>query len=201
MVLKVDNLNCSRGRRQLIKNTSLELASGELLLISGANGSGKSTLLKVLGGLREPDSGSINWHGQSINSELFKTGFKWLSHTNGNQSTLTVYENLACYFQLTNNSAKTIDDVINRLGLAGHKNKLAGQLSAGLNRRLALARLIAGPSSVWLLDEPQTSLDKSGIAAFELMLTDFLNNGGMVLMTSHQPISIDEKYIQHLILH
>ncbi|MEH6503514.1 MAG: heme exporter protein A [Cycloclasticus sp.] len=202
MTLCVENLNCWRGKQALFEKLSFTLEPKKLLLVEGSNGCGKTTLLKIIAGLRQPNGGGVRWKQKQLNEVFddYKTQLKWLGHNNALNRNLSVRENLSVVLKLSSSRDADIETAIQKFGLSSQQHTLVKQLSAGMKRRLAIARLIIGRSSVWILDEPQTSLDKAGIKLFESMTTDFLDQGGMVVMASHQPLSIQNEYIQRLSL-
>ena len=131
-------------------------------------------------------------------TEEYNTHLKWLGHDNGMSRHLSVIENLRINANLFACEAKGIETVLHQIGLKPFQDTLVKHLSAGMKRRLALARLMLGHSSLWILDEPQTSLDKAGVALFESLTSEFLDQGGSVVIASHQPLGIAPNYIQRL---
>mgnify|MGYP003387215752 CR=1 FL=1 len=200
MTLRVENLTCWRGKQALFDRLSFTLEPKKLLLVEGSNGCGKTTLLKILAGLRPPTSGLVTWQQTPLDAmtEEYNTHLKWLGHDNGMSRHLSVIENLRINANLFACEAKGIETVLHQIGLKPFQDTLVKHLSAGMKRRLALARLMLGHSSLWILDEPQTSLDKAGVALFESLTSEFLDQGGSVVIASHQPLGIAPNYIQRL---
>lgn len=195
--LEVQGLSASRGDEQLFEGLEFLLLPGEVLFIEGANGSGKTSLLYILAGLRSQDAGDLKWCDQSI-EELGKDYHQQLcfvGHTNGVKAELTVFENLQGFAQLKPNTnehsiSKDNQAVVDELDLSGYEDAFCYQLSSGQQRRLGLARLINSTQPLWILDEPFTALDKKTIGFFETLITQHVNRGGMVVITSHQSLNL-----------
>ena len=190
--LKAVDLACERNDLALFNHLSFSVAPGQLLKITGHNGSGKTSLLRILCGLRMPDEGSVQWCGHCIrkNRIEFLTDMAYVGHQHGIKNDLTASENL----RLTNlagsrNQKFSIPDVLKRFNLEQHEDVLARNLSAGQKQRLALARLLLNNARLWILDEPFTAVDLHGRENFEHEMAAHLANGGMVVMSSHHPLS------------
>ncbi|HEX4045572.1 MAG TPA: cytochrome c biogenesis heme-transporting ATPase CcmA [Gammaproteobacteria bacterium] len=177
----------------LFEQLSFTLSPGELLCIEGVNGSGKSSLLRILAGLMQPNTGDICWQGVSIHHPLalFKTQMHYVGHANGIKLDLTVNENLRLTNALSTAlaSQETLS-LLKQLQLHTQQQTLARYLSAGQKRRLALAKLWLTSKKLWLLDEPLTALDANTQTFFLAQLTQHLQQGGMAIMSSHQPIRL-----------
>lgn len=200
--LQARQLSCIRNHKPLFQNLSFELASGKLLLVEGKNGAGKTSLLKLLSGLRMADKGEILWNGQAIaaNDGDYRQSLAWLGHNNPLKEEQTALENLQMLGALRARNQHCALEALAKVGLGKFKHKLVKTFSAGMKRRLSLASLLIADTPLWILDEPQTALDKHGIELFERMATDHLENGGMIVMTSHHEIHIAEKFVQRLSL-
>ncbi len=199
-LLEVKELACRRGDRLLFKDQSFSLQDGQLMLVEGRNGSGKTTLLKTLVTLRLQDRGSILWDKKPIEklgSEYLKH-VAWLGHHNGIKNDLTAAENLRMTRSLMIPNERKISEVLEVIGLKGYRHTSARNFSAGMRRRLGLARLLLSEAKLWILDEPQSALDKKGIELFESLATEHLDKGGMVIMTSHHDVGFHSKYLQTL---
>lgn len=200
MSLKTRDLACTRGHRTLFSGLGLELNQGQVLLVEGSNGSGKTSLLKMLTGLRPTDAGEILWDNQNIETlgAQYREKVAWLGHCNGIKEDLTAVENLRVARTLDQANDRKINDVLDMVKLRAQKNTLPRQFSAGMKRRLSLARLLLIKSPLWILDEPQAALDKTGIAMFESFLTEHVKNGGMAVITSHHDVKLEEQYLVKL---
>lgn len=191
--LCAENLECVRGDRWLFSGLSFKLSCGQLLHIEGANGCGKTSLLRILCGLSPPAAGEIRWRDQPIWRERhrFLKELAYLGHHTGVKGELTPLENLTLASRLYRiRPDADLDEILIRAGLGGHERTLARALSAGQRQRIALARLLLQEATLWILDEPFTSLDQDGTAWVKTLLEEHLKRGGMVVLTSHQPLQI-----------
>ncbi|RLA08926.1 MAG: heme ABC transporter ATP-binding protein CcmA [Gammaproteobacteria bacterium] len=202
--LEVKNLSCIRSDKLLFKNLSFVVRNYNLLEITGKNGSGKTSLLKILSALRLPDEGEIIFNGQNINTMTYEyySYVSFLGHHNAIKNDLTAIENLSISCALSSSvdkeNDKDINSVLTKVELLYHKDDLVGTFSAGMKRRLSIAKLLLLKNPLWILDEPYTSVDLSGIDLIESFITSHLKQGGAVVMTSHHPLKIDKKYIKNL---
>jgi len=198
--LSVSALTAVRGETRLFSGLNFELAPGQVLFIQGGNGCGKTSLLYILAGLRMPDSGLVNWSGSDINDlgKLYHSQLCFVGHTNGVKADLTVWENIEGFQRLKTGKSDSIQATVDALGLAGYEDTLAYQLSSGQQRRLSLSRLIFSQQPLWILDEPFTSLDKASIRQFESLIVSHSQQGGMVIITSHQALDLSGGNAIHL---
>lgn len=200
MTLHTEHLACIRGHKTLFSELNMTLNPGQVLIVEGSNGSGKTSLLKTLTGLRPPNEGDVLWCGESIASlgSEYREKLAWLGHHNGIKEDLTALENLRLARALDAAGEKSINEVLDEVGLRGRKHSFPRQFSAGMKRRLALARLLLLDATLWILDEPQSALDKKGIAQFEWFLAKHLQNGGMAVMTSHHDVNLPGCKVDYL---
>ncbi|MCG2633863.1 MAG: cytochrome c biogenesis heme-transporting ATPase CcmA [Gammaproteobacteria bacterium] len=184
-------LAVSRGRRQLFRDIDIELSSGDALHVTGANGSGKTTLLRILCGLTQADSGQVFWRGENYGQspEPLHGELAYLSHHNALYGDLTARENLALAPAL-NPTPAAITGILNRLSLKAQADLPTRVLSQGQCRRIALCRVLLQQATLWVLDEPLNSLDSGSQTLLESLLDQHLENGGMAVLTTHQPLSL-----------
>ena len=202
-LLSALGLGFERAHRRLFENVEFDLAPGEALQIHGANGSGKSTLLRILCGLTWPSEGAVIWNGTNIEHDPYelRSELIYLGHADGIKLELSVRENLEYCRALALAPLPTpISETTKNLSLQGLDDILVRHLSAGQRRRVALARLLMSKARLWILDEPFTALDKNGTAAVEAMLDRHLDDGGLIVFSSHQPIQVKRPSIDVLSL-
>ncbi len=190
--LTARSLTLIRGERTLFDDLSFGLRPGGLLLLEGQNGAGKTSLLKAIAGLLELESGELEWLGSPIRKlrDVYSSAFVWMAHKVGLKSDLTLIENLRFEAALREMSMQDLDAVIERLDLVRLKKLPLRSLSAGQQRRVALARMLLASAELWLMDEPFTNLDREGRQLVVDMLTEHLSSGGMCVLAAHQDVNI-----------
>ena len=200
-VLVVKDLEARRGRRVLFTALSLAAAQGQLLRVQGANGAGKTTLLRMLVGLSTPTAGTVLWCGQPIagQREVFHRDLVYLGHAAALKDDLTAMENLQAMGLQGGDrfSPPEAGTALAAAGLRGREHLPARVLSQGQRRRVALARLaLSGPRRLWVLDEPFNALDTAATEWLAGLLREHLADGGIVVLTSHQPVPVDGAHEQ-----
>ncbi|RDH86315.1 MAG: heme ABC transporter ATP-binding protein CcmA [endosymbiont of Escarpia spicata] len=189
------DLECIRDDRVLFSSLCFTVNPGEALVLEGRNGSGKTSLLRILCGIRLPESGQLLWKGEDI----FRLGPEYhehtayLGHKDGSKLDLTPLENLrvARGFGKAKEGI-TLEEALNQVGLYGFEDVPTRNMSAGQQRRLAIARLLVTDAKFWILDEPFTSLDRKGIEHMERLFEAHLQSGGMAAMTTHHRIGFKD---------
>ncbi len=203
-MLTVINLVGVRGERLLYEKLNFSLSNGTVLYLQGANGTGKTTLLRTICGLSKPYEGSVNWCGEDINvlAEDYYKHVLYIGHLPGIKEDLTALENLQ--FSLALSGAQfnlnQATEVLKLLGLAKGLNLPTRMLSQGQKRRVALARLWLQDSPLWILDEPFTALDASATDLLKQKIEAFANDGGIVIMTTHQEVEVHVPKLEQLCL-
>ena len=200
--LTANNLVGVRGERLLFEKLSFKLNSGSVLYLQGANGSGKTTLLRTICGLSKPYEGDINWCGENINAlaEDYSKHVLYIGHLSGIKEDLTALENLQFTLSLSGAdiSADKAIEALKSLGLAKGLNLPTRMLSQGQKRRVALARLWLQELPLWILDEPFTALDTNAAQLLKLKIEAFADDGGMVVMTTHQDVTLNVPKFEQL---
>jgi heme exporter protein A len=198
-VLEARDLACRRGERVVFRHTNLVVSSGQVIWLRGNNGQGKTSLLRVLAGLAEPEAGSVWWSGRPAHDRTTRSmGLAplYVAHTNALKDELTAHEALAFVANLGAHTpradAQAVDAALDLVGVHRQRHARVRTLSQGQRRRVALARLVlAGRSPhnpVWLLDEPYDALDTQACDVLNGLLTTHAQQGGAVVLTSHQDL-------------
>lgn len=185
--VKAEGLAVGRGETVLADGLDFLVAPGEGLLLRGPNGAGKSTLLLTLAGLLPPLAGTVRLEGHDPEGgpTVHHAG-----HRNAVRARLKVTETLAFWAAINFHSGLPIAAALEKVGLARQARLDAGYLSAGQQRRLALARLLVSPRPVWLLDEPSAALDAEGQTLLTDLLGEHLRAGGLAIIATHDDISV-----------
>lgn len=185
------DLTCVRGARVVFSGLSFEVGGGEVLLLEGRNGSGKTSLLRLMAGLAPAFGGVLAWNGLAIDADLegHRQSLIYVGHGNGVKPALTPWETLRAWAALRGrgDAAERAERALDRFGLLALAEVPCRYLSAGQQRRLALARLVAAPAPLWLLDEPLNGLDTASVANFLALLAAHRERGGQVVLASHDP--------------
>jgi heme exporter protein A len=188
MRLIVAAISQRRGDRLLFQDQSFEVAAGEALILRGANGAGKTTLLRTIAGLLPPLTGTITLSDAEDDTDLSARAH-YIGHANAIKGRLTVRENLAFWAAFLNGPQNTTS-ALEKLDLSDLEAVPANYLSAGQKRRLGLARLIAAPRPLWLLDEPTVSLDAASRLRFAGLMRVHLDQGGMIIAATHDDLGL-----------
>jgi len=199
-LLQAIGLTAFRVDEPLFCDLNLSVSAGQLLQIEGSNGSGKTTLLRILCGLALADEGEILWRGDKIHrqrAEFFSEAL-FLGHKTGIKAELSALENLSVYQRMSavpeeyaqKSESSTLLDALSAVNLKDHAQLPCAVLSAGQQRRVALARLLISPATLWILDEPLTALDTEGRDTVQRVLSEHVVGGGTLIYTTHQAIPI-----------
>jgi heme exporter protein A len=190
--LVAEGLSCRRGERLIFRQLSCVLPPGGALLLTGANGSGKSSLLRVLATLLAPETGRITWAGSPVASDLsrYRASLHYVGHLDAIKPALAVGETLAFWAGMRGLPTCAVDAALEAFALDAIADWPCRWLSAGQRRRLALARLIAAPAPVWLLDEPTAALDDDGERRLIAAIERHRATGGRVVIATHQALAL-----------
>ena len=178
-MFEIEALTVQRGETEIFRNLGLCLVPGACLIIRGENGSGKTTLLKTLAGLLKPTSGSCKTEHE----------VSYVGHQSGLKQNMTLKEQLDFWGKLYD-ATLLIPAAIAFLRLEKELHTSCGQLSAGWQRRTALARLILAQTDIWLLDEPLNSLDDNSVEIILSLIATRCDQGGIVIMSYHGVLKI-----------
>ena len=187
-MLQAINLTCMRDERMLFSDLNFTVNSGDIVQIEGPNGAGKTTLLRLLAGLSGAEQGEVRWQGEKLQRqrEEWHRNLLFLGHQPGVKTILSPLENLAFYHAELDEDQRFA--ALEAVDLLGFEEIAVAQLSAGQQRRVALARLWLSRAPVWILDEPLTAIDVNGIEKLMALFVQHAQRGGMVILTTHQPL-------------
>ncbi len=192
-LLSTHQLHCQPGAQPLFTGLTLAVAPGEVLHVAGHNGAGKTSLLRMLAGLATPAAGEVRWQGQRIQDgyDAYRATLQYVAHQPAVKAGLTPLENLALAVSMAGYRSSRAQRVsaLETVGMAGAAQQLCERLSAGQKRRVALARLLVRPASIWLLDEPLTALDAAGKRLVTDLIGQQVARGGAVVFSSHQALA------------
>jgi heme exporter protein A len=197
-VLEVRNLHLWRGDRHVLRGLAFSLEAGHALQLTWANGTGKTSLLRCLAGFLHAEDGSILWRGTETSSDFaaFCGDLAYLGHELALKGDLTAAENLSFALALRGRpDPAAIVAALAATGLpAGAADELVRRLSAGQQRRVALARLSLWGARLWLLDEPVANLDAAGQAQVVAAILAHLRAGGAAILSTHQPLALPPEH-------
>lgn len=187
-------LTCVRGDRLVFRDLDFGVEAGQALVLVGANGSGKSSLLRIMAGLLRPFAGTLAWAGQPVaeDREAHARRLHYVGHADAVKPVLSVRDNLMFWSALSGSAAPAADAAaaLERLGLASLAAVPGRYLSAGQRRRLNLARILAVPRPIWLLDEPTVALDRGAVGLLEAEIARHRDAGGLVVASTHAEIAL-----------
>ena len=196
--LAVQDLALARGGRTLFRDLSFALHAGEAAVLSGPNGAGKTSLLRAVAGLLRPAAGSVAFTGEGgpLEAEVARERHAHLlGHHDGLKTGRTAREELGFWTRWLGGSDDAREHAQDAFQLAPLLPLEVRRLSAGQRRRLSLARLLAAPRALWLLDEPLAPLDAARRARFGEVLRAHLDGGGLVLAAAHDPLPVPARTI------
>jgi len=183
MVVRVLSASCKRSGYTVIDNISFELRSGQIGLISGSNGSGKTSLLRMVAGLIPLTSGNLLFSPSIDQNSEHSDGLFLLGHSLAIKDDISPEEDIKFWSSLLGRGYH--EDVLLMVGLSNLKKIPCKYLSQGQKQRLGIARLIASNKSLWLLDEPTSSLDKTASLLLKEIIEKHTKSGGIALISSH----------------
>ena len=195
--LVAEGLACRRGERLVFAGLDCRLPAGAALVLTGSNGSGKSSLLRLFATLLAPTAGRLLWGGEPVMRDVprYRALIHYVGHLDATKPALSAREMLRFWAALRGDAAPAIEPALAAFALGEIADRPCRWLSAGQRRRLALARLVAVPAPIWLLDEPNAALDGDGEARLATLIAEHRATGGRVAIATHQPIAFDDAAI------
>jgi len=193
--LELRGVAVRRGGRRLFSDLSLTLAAGDACALTGANGAGKTSLLRAVAGLVATEAGAIAF-GTAEASDARGAGLHLVGHQDGLKPARTTREELLFWSAWSGGTQDSAEAAAVALELTSLLDLEIRRLSAGQRRRLALARLLAAPRPLWLLDEPLSPLDAGWRVRFGAMMQTHLASGGLILAAVHDPLPIKAKVLE-----
>ena len=193
MKLIIENLSLSRAGQEIVTDISFELSAGDALIVTGENGSGKSTTLRGVAGLLPLSGGSVTLldeTGKQFEGET-REYCHYLGHQNGMKPALTVHENLDFWQKFCGEPDLTIEQALEEVDLAHTIDLPFSYLSAGMKRRVSIARLLVCDKPIWIVDEPTAGLDAQSVQMFTNLCKAFCEGGGILIAATHLPLGIE----------
>lgn len=186
--IDVQGLSRRYGRRWALSDVSLHVPAGSVMMVAGRNGSGKTTLLRVLATAIRPDRGTVSVGGFDVVShrEDVRRMTALLSHQTYLYESLTARENLEVFAGHLGIGRDRLPALLERVALADRAGDYVSTFSAGMRKRLALARVLLQTPRVVLLDEPYGALDPPGFLLVDEVVRELSRGGATVLIATHQ---------------
>ncbi len=187
--IEIDDISKRFGSRWAVSRLSFTLPAGRSLLLTGHNGSGKTTLLRMIATATFPTAGKISIFGHETREkrELLRHDVALLSHASYLYEDLTAAQNLTLLarFLGVDDSKKQVAELLERIGLTERADSPVRQFSAGMRKRLSIARLLMKAPKLALFDEPFGELDPAGILQMENLLKELQGKGVTIVLATH----------------
>ena len=191
-MIEVKNIS-KRYRNTVLDDISFTAEKGQCVGIIGANGCGKTTLLSIMAGVNKAQSGKIYYNNELADKKsVFKKYIAYVPQENPLIDELTTKDNLLLWL----GSNRKIKDgfengVLKDLGIDEFLNKQVNELSGGMKRRLSIGISLSNNAPIMLLDEPGSALDIYGKQEVNSYISNYVKNGGTVVMSTHDRDEID----------
>ncbi len=191
-MLTVENLSYFRNEKKIFAQLGFSVGTGSVLVIKGENGCGKSTLLKILAGIIKPSVGKVLWGGADVSDfyDDFSGDLQFIGHKNFLKQNLTIRQNLSFYTKLAD-SEMALAAALSFFKLTEFADQQVKRFSAGWQKKIMLAKLLACPATIWLLDEPSSSLDQASKERLHGLIKSRAKENGLVILTTHDEMFYD----------
>ena len=201
MIVAVRQVSKRFEQHWAVLRLELEVKEPATILLTGHNGAGKTTFLRMLATLSRPTYGSIEWFGKDRRElQTIRSKIHMIAHDTMHYDDLTASENLHFFATCCGGDTTKIPHILERFELTLAAHQYVRMFSAGMKRRLALARLLLKPCELVLFDEPFTQLDAQGMAVVENLMRDLQHQGTTLFIASHDIERVRPLATQHLIL-
>ncbi len=174
-------------KKEVLKNISLEIHTGEVFGFLGPNGAGKTTTIKIITGLIKPDSGNVSIFGNPVDSLEAKRSIGFLPESPYFYEHLTGYEFLKVHALLGNYTdyKERVSELLNKVGLKHAVNLSLQKYSRGMLQRIGIAQSLITEPDLLVLDEPLTGLDPIGRKEIKDLILEQKNQGKTIFFSSH----------------
>lgn len=183
--VQIENLSKTFRQFRAVHQVNLHIAQGECLALAGHNGAGKSTLIKMMLGIIQPTSGTIQIHGKSPNDYALRRQIGYLPETVSLYPALNAIETLNFFCKLKQLPTKDNQELLALVGIADAAKRRVSTYSKGMRQRLALAQALLGNPQLLFFDEPTTGLDPASRQQFYDLLQQLRARGASILLSSH----------------
>lgn len=170
-----------------VAHVDLQIEAGTCLLLTGSNGAGKTTLLRLVATALRPTLGTVQLFGSASKTrdDGTRTRVSLLTHTSHLYDDLSARENLSLVRDLVPGRGMAVHDALGRVGLQDAADRAPRTFSAGMKRRLGLARVLVKNPELVLLDEPFGQLDPEGVGLMEGVIGEFKDRGATLIVSTH----------------
>lgn len=188
-MLTLNNLTYYIDNKQIFKNVGLSISTTSALIIKGDNGSGKTSLLRLICGLDKSYDGKILWGKNNVENMRhdFNADIQYIGHSNFLKQHLTIEQNLK-FFSKLYDCELALESALSFFEILDQRNIIIKKLSAGIQKKVMLAKLLACPSTIWILDEPLVNLDKKFQDKLLSLIKTRIKEGGLVIIATHSDI-------------
>ena len=189
-MLSLNSVCINTNKLNLIKDLSVTFLPSSIVYLKGKNGSGKTSLIRSVAGIQQLSLGQITFGKNNTPIEYFPKPYcTYIGHKTGIKPELTVHENIY-FWAKTYGSTELVPAAIFYFKLEEFTDTKCYELSAGQKQKVALARLLACFSQLWLLDEVENNLDLDGKQLLNRLIVSKADSGGIIIASSHNETSI-----------